>query len=191
MASILRKLKDDDLLAVHHMIRQDGHSDLDIARSAERMLKKSLGKTDHAKEMVISRYRGSKVYATWLRQFQDERIRLERDLRTQKERLKMINEIMKGSDQNSFEGASMAVQARLLSLANAASDEELKDAAGAKGWITQALKVSRDFMQDKWRKQVEELKSTIEKLASGKKGKVKSIDMRKVVDAVDEIMGLK
>ena len=66
MSSVLRQLSDVDLEAIHHLIRRDATSDLEIAREVERRLNKPIAASDHAREATIARYRASQPYQNWL-----------------------------------------------------------------------------------------------------------------------------
>ena len=189
MASIIRQLNDEDLDAVHHMIRRDAKNDLEIAAHIEKRLGKKIASTDHAKEATVHRYRKSKVYQSWLKRWRNRDAELERQVRLQRERYQMMSELVRGSDESGFEGVSKSIQARLLTLAAEASDEELRDAASAKGWVATTLRLAREMLDNKWRRQVEELKDELKQMAAKPKGK--TVNMRAVVNKVDEIMGLK
>jgi hypothetical protein len=189
MASVLRQLKDDDLDDIHRLIRKDALSDLEIAREAERRFGKQIAQTNHAREAVVSRYRRSKAYKTWLRREQDKEIATERSIREVRGRLKLIRKMVESEGLAGFEASSRLVQARMLEMATAASDDELKFAFSPKGWAGTAFKLVRETLTDKWRQQVEDLKAEIRRLAAKPKAKGK-VDMKAVVDVIDKAMGL-
>lgn len=148
MASILRQLSDADLEALHHMMRRDAHSDLEIARFAEEKLnhkgtkdtKKEVGKTDAAKIMVIHRYRVGKDFKRWLQNWENRDIELRKQLELQKQRFEVLKDLTTGQE-DGFEGVSKMLQSRLLTLAAEANDEDLKEFASGKGFVANILKI--------------------------------------------------
>jgi len=141
MASVIRKLADEDVLAVHHMIRRDAHTDLEIAREVEKRLGRTIAPNDHARAMVVHRYRNSKTFQNWLTRWQNQDIELRRQLEAQKQRFELIGSLVRGGDERGVDTVSRALQARMLTLAAEANDEELKAAAGGKGWIANLLRI--------------------------------------------------
>lgn len=137
----LKDLNDEKLEEIQHLIRRDAMNDLDIAKKAEAFGLGSLGKTKHAKEMAVFRYRKSKAYRAWLTRWENRDLELRKELETQKQRFELISNLVQGDDRTGFDGVSKAIQARLLTLAAEANDEELKEAAGAKGWVAGMLKL--------------------------------------------------
>ena len=187
-SSVIRQLSDEDLEAVHHMIRRDAKTDLEIADDVERRLGREIGRTDHAKVMVISRYRKGKAYRAWLERYNRRWVELETAVRLQQQRLEVVSNLVKDSTGEGFDDMAKSIQGRLLALAATASDEELKDAAEAKGWVATSLRLVREVMQDRWRKQCEELKAELRRMIEEPKGK--AVSTADVVRRVDEIMGL-
>lgn len=193
-ASILRQLSDDDLEAIHHLIRRDALSDREIARTAEvrgqKSAKKySLGPTDEAKEMVVARYRQSPQYKKWLSAWENRDAELRKVLETQKQRFEFISNLTKDTDKTGLETVSKSLQARRLALAAETDDETFKMASGGKGWIDQALKLAQADVRDSYRRKVEELRAEIERMMNAPKGKpVKTEDL---VAKVDEVMGIR
>lgn len=141
MASVLRQLTDSDLEAIHHELRRDALDDLAIAGKAEKMLGKKLAKTDHARAMVVHRYRDSASYKIWLSRWLKERSEMERALAEQKHRYEMLSDIVKTTDGTGFEKVSKALQARLLTMAAESSDIDLVDSMGKSGWIKNLLRI--------------------------------------------------
>lgn len=194
-ASILRQLSDDDLEAIHHLIRRDAEGDLAIARAAEVRgqrsggKKISLGQTDAAKAMVIARYRQSRVFQAWLKNWENRDADLRKAIETQKQRFELISSLVRTGDGTGVETVSKSLQARLLTLAAETDDETLKDAAKGKGWVSEILRLAQNDLRDSYRRKVEELKSEIERIMKAPKGKpVKSEDL---VAKVDQVMGIK
>jgi len=187
MASVLRQLSDADLEHIHHMIRRDAEDDLAIAKEAEKRLGKKIAKSDHAKAMVVHRYRNSQAYKAWLKRFHNLALDAQKHIREVKAKYELLSKVLDGDDIDGVEQASKTIQARLLLLAQEADDEELKMASGAKGWVSSALRISREMLQDKWRRQVEDLKREIERMGKTTRGKISSEDL---VARVDKIMGL-
>lgn len=189
MASILRKLSDADLDVIHNDIRRDAIGDLALAEKAEKMLGEKIAETDHAKAMVIHRYRNGAAYKKWLNDWKFARLEMETRIREMRSRYEMVTSLVQGDDGDGFEAVSKTIQARLLTLATEADDIELKMAAGAKGWVYNSLKLARAVMTDKWHQQVEDLKAQLRDL--GKGGRAEGVDMADVIDKVDHVMGLK
>ena len=190
MASILRNLNDADLETVHHLIRRDAKSDLEIAREAVRLGKVSLGENDHAKEMVVHRYRRSKAFQKWLSRFENQDLLLKKELDAQKMRFELISSLTSPEDEHGLEKVSKALQARALTLAVEAGDEELKEALGGKGWVANSIKLAQASMRDYYRRKVETLKSQLRSLVEGGEDSAIEVDMDAVVAKVDEVMGL-
>ena len=188
MASALRQLKDEHLETIHHMIRRDAMTDLEIAQKAEQLLGKKMAKTNGAKAKIVQRYRKSAAYRAWEARRLNQEMELEKHMRATRAKYELISSLVQGDQADGFEGVSKSIQARLLTLATEATDEELKDAAGAKGWVATSLKLVREMLQDKWKKQVEELKSELKTMLEEPKGK--KVNTADVVKRVDEIMGL-
>jgi len=189
MASVLRQLSDENLEEVHHMIRRDAMTDQEIAKHAEKWLGKKLGQSPAASKMVIFRYRKSQAFKDWLARYHDRHDKLARDIALQKERYNMLTSLVQGGEEDSFEPVARSIQARLLTLASEASDEELKKAAAGRGWIKNVMDLIQATMHDHYRKKVEELKAQIRTMMEGPKHHGK-VDYEAVVAKVDEIMGL-
>ena len=187
-ASILKNLSDADLEAIRHEIRRGAHTAREIARMAEKGLGHSLG-SDDAAAMAIGRYRHGQEFQRWLQRWENQDAELKRAIAAQTQRYKLITKLVKGSSEGGLETVSKYLQARLLTLAAEANDEELKEAAGGKGWISEALKLAQREMLDRQGRKVEELKAEIKRLMNAPKGKAVSTD--DLVAAVDEVMGIK
>ena len=189
MASVIRQLSDDALEAAHHMIRRDAMTDLEIARKVEDLLGRKIAKTNKARAAVVYRYRKSKAYTAWLKRWERQWVELETSVRTQQQRLEVLKDLVKTSTGDGFEELSKQVQGRLLTMAATASDDDLRAAAGAKGWITSTLRIVHDTLENKWRRKCDELKAEITAmLTKPKDGKRASA--ADVVAKVDKIMGL-
>jgi hypothetical protein len=191
MASILKQLSDDDLEAIRHMIRRDAHSDLQIAEEAIRRLpaKHAKGaKTDKAKQTVIERYRKSGEYTRWLDRFENRDADLRKAIALQKDQLQVVKDLVKDSTGEGFENLSNHIQAQALVLASKTSPDELMEGLKGKGWIKNALSLVLMAGRDRARKQAEELKAEIVALS---KGGGKAFDPKKLVEKVDQVMGIK
>lgn len=149
-ASILRQLSDEDLEAVHHLIRRDADCDLPIAKFAEGKAqasgkKISLGPTDAAKAMVVARYRKSPEYKRWLAAWENRDAELRKAIETQKQRFEFISNLVQGTDKTGLEQVSNGLMARLLTLATEMPDEDLMQAAaGQHGWVAKVIRVVQD-----------------------------------------------
>ena len=143
MASILRQLSDVDLEQVHHMIRRDAETDGGIADYADSKMPRGskLPKTKAARAMVITRYRQSKPFATWLAAWTGRNSELKKELALQRERFQTISNLVQMDDGDGFGPLSKSIQARLLTLAAEASDDELREAAAGRGWIKNLLRL--------------------------------------------------
>lgn len=145
-ASILRQLDEVDLDVVHHMIRRDASSDLEIARWVEAKLRRNLGRTDHARAMVVHRYRAGKPYREWLARENAQRLELEKAVRLQQQRYDVVLGLFQAAPKGpgaGLETVSRALMARLLTLAAEMSDEELKTAASNGGFLTRVIQAQQ------------------------------------------------
>lgn len=139
--SILRKLADADLEAVHHMIRRDAMSDDAIATEASARL----GAGAKINGMVIFRYRQSAQFKRWLQAWENQDVELRKSIATQKQRFEFISSLVKDTDSTGIETVSNGLLARLLTLATEMSDAELVEAAaGKRGWISRIISVVND-----------------------------------------------
>ena len=78
-------------------------------------------------------------------------------------------------------------------MAAEADDSELKDAANGRGWVAQIIKLSRQSLQDRYKRQVEDLKTEIRRMATrdgSTAGAGVQMDFDAVVNSIDKIMGL-
>lgn len=139
-ASILRQLPDERLEELHHAIRRDASSDLEIARAAEKWLGKSLG-SDDAAAMTIARYRSSGPYKRWLKNWESQDLELKRQVAAQKSRFEFLSSLVKTGNDDALQNVSRSIQARLLTLAAEMSDDELKEAAAGKNWVKGLIQV--------------------------------------------------
>lgn len=163
MASILKQLSDDDLEAVRHMIRRDAHSDLAIAEEAEKRLEQSakgrahgkkdamphapcsmLGKSPKAKQTIVERYRKSAEYVRWLKNWENRDTDLRKTLELQKQRFELLSNLVQDPASGGMDAISKSLQARLLTLAAEATDEELVEGAAKNGWIKNVIRVIQD-----------------------------------------------
>lgn len=150
MASILKQLADDDLDAIRHMIRRDALGDLAIAQEAEKRLHHGghgdhgLGKTDKAREAVIYRYRNSAEYRRWLSAWENRDIDLKKTLELQKQRFVLLTNLVQDPAAGGMDAIAKSLQARLLTLAAEATDEELVEGAAKNGWIKNVIRVIQD-----------------------------------------------
>jgi hypothetical protein len=190
MSSILKKLNDDDLDFVRHLIRKDAMGDLEIFAEAEKRLPKSVKppKTDDAKVMVISRYRKSGEYKRWEKAWENRDLDLKKSIALQKQRFELLSNLVKTPGQDGMETLSKSLQARLLTLAAEASDEELIEGTTKSGWIKNVIKTVQEQAKFENNSKADELKKEIDRLSNGGEQKV---DPKKLVERVDELMGLK
>jgi len=191
-ASILRQLSDDDLEAVQHLIRRDAMPDDKIAEVAESKIGNRKSKIH---PMVIARYRQSAEYKRWLTAWENRDAELRKAIETQKQRFELISTLVSAEGgsasggKTGLETVSKSIQARLLALAAEADDKTLKEAAGGKGWVAEALKLAQADVRDSYRRKIEELKTELERIMNAPKGKpVKTEDL---VATVDHVMGIK
>jgi hypothetical protein len=149
----LKLLSDDDLEAIRHLIRRDAATDLEIAAEAEKKLnhgghggteKRSLGKTDKAREAVIYRYRKGAEYARWLRNWESRDVDLKKTLELQKQRFELLSNLVQDPAAGGMDAISKSLQARLLTLAAEASDEDLIEGAAKNGWIKNVIRVIQE-----------------------------------------------
>lgn len=175
------------------MIRRDEKPDLAIALEAERLGRVaqpafSLGKSDHAKETQIARYRKSRAYKTWLSAWESRNTQFERELGLVRERYGHISELMQGGFEQGFDGVSMAIQTRALTMAAEADDDTLREALSGRGWIANILKLAGQAQRDSWRKKCDELKTKLTELVEAPRGP--RATSAELVAAVDEVMGI-
>jgi hypothetical protein len=135
MASAIKQLSDADREAINHMIRRDAHSDLEIAREAERRLGEELSPTDAGRMAVVGRYRKSEDFVSWLKRYLAERSDMERALAEQRHRYEMLSSLVQNGPETGIEGVSKFLQTRLLELAAKTSDADLIDNFGKSGWV--------------------------------------------------------
>lgn len=126
------------------MIRRDAHTDLEIALEAERRLKKSLAKTEKAKQCIVERYRKGADYGRWLQRWESRDIELKKALELQRQRFELLSNLVKDPDAGGMETLSKSLQARLLTLAAEATDEELVEGAAKGGWVKNVIRVIQD-----------------------------------------------
>lgn len=148
MASILKKLSDEHLLELNHMIRRDSESDAALwqwavdklgARSAERGAKSA-----EAGAMVVARYRKSPDFKKWLARWENQDQDLKKAVALQAQRFQLLSGLVSDPDSKGMEALSKSLQARLLTLAAEASDEELVEGSGKNGWIKNVIRVIQD-----------------------------------------------
>jgi hypothetical protein len=194
-ASILRNLSDADLDAVHHMIRRDAMTDLAIARWAEKNLREAIGEdfqglgNDQAAIMVIARYRSSEPYQTWLKRWENQDVELKKAMELQKARFEIVSALVGDADEGGMERLSKGLQARLLTLAAEASDEELREASGKSGWIKNVIGAVQAQQKVEQRRAGMSVKAAIEDAVSDSDEQTKE-RFKAVVATVDKVMGL-
>jgi anion-transporting ArsA/GET3 family ATPase len=193
MASILKQLSDDDLEAVRHMIRRDAHSDVEIAEEALKRLpakeRPRMAKmTDKAKQCVVERERKSAEFKRWRDRYENRDEDLRKAIALQKDQLQVVKDLVKDSTGEGFENLSNHIQAQALVLASKTSPDELIEGLKGKGWIKNAISLVLMAGRDRARKQAEELKAEIVALS---KGGGKAFDPKKLVEKVDQVMGIK
>lgn len=186
-ASTLHALSDADLDRVRHEIRRKVPAAGIAAWVSER-----LGRT--VDENVIYRYATGPDYGKWATWWRDRELEKEREIAAIRERYQLLGAVLKdgaGIESDGVDDMARVIQARLLALAVEADEAELKEAAGAKGWISQTLKMAMDLARDKWRKQVGDLKAEIVRISQAKREGGSTTDYEEVLAKVDSIMGLK
>jgi hypothetical protein len=141
-ASTLNRLSDQDKEAIRHLIRRRELSRLAIAQEAERRLGAKLAPTDAAKTRVIDRYAASAEYTRWLDRWDNQDAALKRDIALQKQRFEYLKSLVQDGDGTGLYSASKHLQARMLTLAAEATDEELR--GGDIKWLKSLLKEIRE-----------------------------------------------
>jgi len=145
MASVIRQLNDADLEEVHHMIRRDAKTDLEIAREVESRLGSPIGDNDHAREMVVHRYRKSKTYQRWIERCLSQHVEMEKQVRLAKQRYEMAMSLLdKDAGFNAIDLISEQLQARVLTLAMEAPDSDLIEAMQGRGWLKNLLRIIQE-----------------------------------------------
>lgn len=187
MASVLRQLSDEDLEAIHHMLRRDAVKDLEIAREAEKRLGKKIAANDHAREATIARYRKSAAYADWLKKYEARWLEMESRIQEQQARFELLSKYLAGTSTEGHEALSQSVQARLLVMAAQANDDELR-AGMESGWVREMLKAVQTDLQDRYRRKIAELKSELQRMIAAPSPT--RLDPTEVVKRVDAIMGI-
>jgi len=193
MASILKQLNDDDLDAVRHMIRKGAMTAAQIGIEAARRLPEPFkakfeGLKAGARDMVITRYRQSGEFTRWLRAWENRDQDLRKAIELQKQRFDLLSNLVKDPSEDGMKTLSKGLQARLLTLAAEASDEELIEGTTKGGWIKNVITVVQDEAKNEQNAKAEEFKAEIERLSNGGE---KKVDAKQLVDRVDELMGLK
>jgi hypothetical protein len=144
MPAAIRQLSDDDLEAVHHMIRRGAVSQVQIAQEVSRRLGRPLAGSDAAGQRMVSRYAKGRDYARWLQRWEGQNSDLRKAVETGKQKYEFLTALLKDSQGDATDGmdlASRALQGRLLAQAMEMSDEELMDAMGARGPIASLLRL--------------------------------------------------
>ncbi len=189
-ASILRELSDADLEWVHHQIRRDAMTDLEIGTEAEKRLGREISGTEHGKAMVVHRYRSGRHYADWLSDWKRKEESTHARIAGVREKYELLKGAVEGSFEGTFEGISKTILARLLVEANEVDGDQLKAAMSQGGWLKNALGLVQASVHDNYRRKVEDLKAQLSGM-SGEDAQSEGLSMDLVVDKVDEIMGLK
>lgn len=190
MASVLRQLPDGDLDHIHHMIRRDANTDLEIALEAEKLLGKKISTSDQGRINVIHRYRNSRAYLDWLGDWKAERNQMERRLAEQRNRFEFLKETLAEQDGSGIEKVSKSLQARALALAAEAPEGEFLQGLQGKGWVANALKLAQATVRDHYRQQLQDLKKQLQALSETGDDDAAKLDMQTVISKVDEVMGL-
>lgn len=166
------------------MIRRDAHTDLQIAEVVEKHLGKPLATTEHARSMAIYRYRKAKEFTKWLDRWENQDLQLKAQISAQKQKFEFLKGLVGTGDDNGLNAVAKSIQARLLTLAAEASDEDLMTAK----WIKPVIRLVQEQSKLEQDRQVEKLKTELTRLTqTGGKG----IDGNVLVAKVDEILGLK
>jgi hypothetical protein len=184
MASILKKLSDEDLLALHHMIRRDDTADAKIWAWAAPRLGKGDLRGELAGAMVVARYRKSPDFTKWLSRWQNQDQDLKKAVALQAQRFQLLSSLVSDPDSKGIEALSKSLQARLLTLAAEASDEELVEGSGKNGWIKNVIRVIQEESKLQRNTMAETLKAGLSDMGE-------KVDTKVVIEKVDEIMGLK
>lgn len=189
MASILNQLSDDDREALNHLVRRDASTDAEIWKWAVERLPRKNAKNAKAGAgaMVVKRYRDGKEFKRWLARWENQDAALKKAIELQKQRFEFLSNLVSDPGAKGMETVSKALQARLLTLAAEASDEELVEGSGKNGWIKNVIRVVQEQGRADAQTKAEELKAGIGAL--GEAGE--KVDTKTVIDKVDEIMGLK
>jgi len=184
MAGLLKQLNDEQLEEVRHLIRRDAKTDFEIFETVEKMLRRKVDLTAHAKETTIFRYRRGKEFRRWLEKWEAAHFEEHKVLAQQKERFEFFSEALKGTPEDGLNAISRGIQARLLTLAAETSDEELKESK----WVGKVVRMVQEQAKVEKDGQVDALKAEIARL-SGATGK--AIDAKVLVAKVDDLMGLR
>lgn len=141
-----------------------------------------------ARDMVISRYRQSPEFKRWLKAWENRDQDLRKAIELQKQRFELLSNLVKDPSEDGMKTLSKGLQARLLTLAAEASDEELIEGTTKSGWIKNVIKTVQEQAKFENNSKADELKKEIDRLSKGGEQKV---DPKKLVERVDELMGLK
>ena len=146
---ILRRLRDEDLEAVHHLMRRDALSDLRIGKEAEARYGQALSASDKALSEIVRRYRSSAAYTRWLERWESEGARVRERVAEQQRRVDVLADAVRRAAADGvpesaadrvLDRLSDAVMGRLLALAAEASDEELREGVEGRGWVANVLR---------------------------------------------------
>ena len=152
MPSVIRQLTDDDLEAVHHMIRRRAVTQVEIGREIERRLGRPIAGGDAARQRMVSRYSLSADYRKWLARWQAQEPGLRKAVESSRQKYEFLTTLLQDAQSAGgatgaaagFDLASRAVQARLLAQAMEMTDEELMAAMGAKGPIASLIRLAQN-----------------------------------------------
>lgn len=145
MASILKRLSDDDRLALNHRIRRDEESDAAIwVWASSRLPAPAAPRKEEAGAMVVARYRRSAEFRRWLERWENQDVELKKDLAKQAQRFELLSNLVKDPEARGMEALSRSLQARLLTLAAEASDEELVTGVAKNGWVKGVIRVIQE-----------------------------------------------
>lgn len=147
MASILRQLSDEDLEAVHHLMRRDDNSDLEIGREAERRFGKPLWESDLARSRAVSRYRSGRQYQRWLERWTNQDVTLRAELAAQKQRFELLSSLVSGGEEEGLRRIPKALLARVLVASAEMGDEELLNAMKGRGPLATTIRLVRELLE--------------------------------------------
>jgi len=187
----MRQLDDESLERVHHLIRKDALSDLEIAAEAEKLHGKKLWKTEAAAQRAVARYRDSATFKRWLTRWENQDADLKRSIETQKQRFELLSKLVQDDREEGLETLSKGLQARMLTLAAEADDDELKAFMSGKGWVKNVMALVQKTVHDRYRHKAEQLKEEIERMLSAPKAKARPAEVsQEIVKTVDKVLGL-
>ena len=175
----IRKLTDDDLTALHHMLRRDDRPLREIALWVESH-GVGLGRTESAKIMAISRYRKAKEYQRWLKAWENRDADLKRDLALQKQSFEYLSSLVSDPGADAMANASKALQARLLTIAAKMNENDLQEAMTGGGWLKNLIAEIRAQSANELKSKRDETEKLIE--APGMSREQKIVRLKEIFD---------